>query len=105
MLIRWIGGLISRFFPEVFIVFHGLPKLRTIRLTFFCVRTNSLEYATLAKNCDAGWLAVFWLHRGRQAQDNRAGYKSSGPTEAGKHRTIEQAIKVAGPQRQASTGQ
>ena len=33
------------------------------------------------------------------------GYKSSWPTEAGKHRTIGQAIKVAGPQRQASTGQ
>ena len=30
------------------------------------------------------------------------GYKSSGPTEVGNHKTIEQAIKVAGPH---STGQ
>ena len=33
------------------------------------------------------------------AQDKTAGYKSSGPREGGKHRTIELSIKVAGSHR------
>ena len=41
----------------------------------------------------------------REAQDNRASYKSSEHTAAGKQGTIEQAIKVAGPQRKGNTGQ
>ena len=41
---------------------------------------------------------------GMQSQDNRAGYKSSRPAGGGKHMTIEHAIKVAGPQRETSTG-
>ena len=48
--------------------------------------------------------AIKWLgHRARESQDNRAGYKICAPTKAGTHMTIEQAIKLAGPQRQAST--
>ena len=36
---------------------------------------------------------------------HRTGYKNSGPTERGNHRTIEQAVKVAGPKRKTITGQ
>ena len=63
-----------------------------IYIYIYMIQISIYKYITMLEKPKLGEISI-------------TGYKSSGPTEGGKHETVEQAISVRGPQRQENTEQ